>query len=544
MEGYILKWTNYIFGWQSRYLILHNGVLYYCKEKGSAQRGAISLNISKIEKHPSNSKRFMITTGTAAIYFKAFTSQDANDWIRALLDHQLDLKYIETRLDAPTTSAIILDKISAMWGIHSQLLNAIELIPSQKSLDGILNLLNEMKNISANTLGIIEHEHEKIQSSPMKINRFSCEGAPPEHDFEEAEHGEGLLLTDDDEFEDAECGEEGLKRHSLPMLRIPKKFISLWEGLKECISQQFPNVLLPLKYYEPLTLLQRLSEEFEFVEILIKASQAESVEKALALVLAFIAAGFNRPARLARPFNSMMGETFELRSHGAQVLLEQVAWNTSAMHCGAQGFDYFASTEIVTQYSNNQLEVSPVGLVYLKHKLLKDTLNWNRPKVVVQGLANGKILAFASGEIRVTSQNSETYGVLTFTQTGIQGKVLRGQEEIWKLSLHSFISLESNDETIQLPLGKADDLNEYCYNFSVFALQLNLPPILFEKLIETDSRHRNDVRALEEGNLAECEKKYTNNCRLSEDTKQTFKAKWFRKGKDWEFTDKYWKRYD
>ena len=544
MEGYILKWTNYIFGWQRRYLILHNGVLHYCKEKGSAQRGAISLNISKIEKHPSNSKRFMITTGTEAIYFKAFTSQDANDWIRALLDEQLDSKYSETRLDASTTSAIILDKISAMWGIHSQLLNAIELIPNQKSLEGIVNLLNEMKNISANTLGIIEHEHEKIQSSPMKINRFSCEGAPPEHDFEEVEQGEGLLLSDDDKFEDAECGDEGLKRYSLPMLRIPKEFINLWEGLKESIGQQFPNILVPLKYYEPLTALQRLSEEFEFVEILTKASQAETVDKALALVLAFIAAGFSRPARLTRPFNSMIGETFEFRSHGAQALLEQVAWNTSAMHCQAEGFDYFGSTEIATQYSNNQLEVNPVGSVYFKNHLLKDTLTWNRPNIIVQGLANGKISAFASGEIRVTSQNSDTYGVLTFSQASIKGKVLRGQEEVWKLSVDSFILLQSNNETIQLPLGKAEDLNEYCYNFSVFALQLNLPPILFENLIETDSRHRKDLRALEDGNLAECEKTYTNNCKFTEDKKENFKAKWFRKGKDWEFTEKYWKRYD
>ena len=544
MEGYILKWTNYIFGWQRRYLILHNGILHYCKEKGSAQRGAISLNISTIDKHPSNRKRFMITTGTATIYFKAFTSQDANDWIRALLDEQLDSKYSETRLDASTTSAIILDRVSAMWGIHSQLLNAIDLIPNQKPLEAILKLLNEMKNISANTLGIIEHEHEKIQSSPMKINRFSCEGAPPEHDFEEAGYGEGLFQSDDDKFEDAECGDEGLKRYSLPMLRIPKKFTNLWEGIKESIGQQLPYMSVPLKYHEPLTILQRLSEEFEFVEILTKASQVEDPGKVFALVLAFIGAGFCYPVRMTRPFNSMIGETFELRSHGSRILFEQVAFNTSAMHCISEGFTYFGSTEIVTQYSNSQLEVTPAGSAYFKHSLLEDTLTWNRPSIVVQGLANGNISAFALGEIRVTSLKSDIYGILTFSQTSIQGKVLQGQQELWKISFDSSIRLKSKNETIELPRGKEEDLSEYCYNFSLFTLQLNLPPVLFDKLIETDSRQRKDLRALEEGNLAECEKTYTYNCKFTEDKRQNFRPKWFKKGKEWEFTDKYWERYD
>jgi hypothetical protein len=301
---------------------------------------------------------------------------------------------------------------------------------------------------------------------------------------------------------------------------------------------------VPLKYYEPLTVLQRLSEEFEFIEILTKASQAEELDKVLALVLAFIAAGFTRPVRLTRPFNSVIGETFELRSHGTRVLFEQVALNTSAMHCISERFTYFGSTEIVTQYSNSQLEITPVGSAYFKHSILGDTLTWNRPCIVVQGLANGNLSVFASGEIRVTSMNSEMFGILSFSQASIHGKVILGQQEIWNLSIDSSIILQSKTETIELPRGREEDLNEYCYNLSLFSLQLNLPPVFFEKLIETDSRQRKDLRALEEGNLAECEKTYTFNCKLTEDKRQNFRPKWFRKGKDWEFTEKYWQRYN
>ena len=79
MEGYLLKWTNYIFGWQRRYFILYNGVLHYCKEKSSAQRGAIHLDISIVSKHPSNFKRFSISTGCTHVYLKAYTADEATE---------------------------------------------------------------------------------------------------------------------------------------------------------------------------------------------------------------------------------------------------------------------------------------------------------------------------------------------------------------------------------------------------------------------------------------------------------------------------------
>lgn len=90
MEGYLLKWTNYVFGWQRRYFILHDGVLHYCKEKGSSKRGAIHLDISLIIKHPRNPLRFYIDTGTSCVHLKAFTGSEAEDWYWAIKRQQSD----------------------------------------------------------------------------------------------------------------------------------------------------------------------------------------------------------------------------------------------------------------------------------------------------------------------------------------------------------------------------------------------------------------------------------------------------------------------
>lgn len=46
LQGYLNKWTNYIYGWQKRWIVLKDGALSYYKSKnetGCGCRGAISL---------------------------------------------------------------------------------------------------------------------------------------------------------------------------------------------------------------------------------------------------------------------------------------------------------------------------------------------------------------------------------------------------------------------------------------------------------------------------------------------------------------------
>lgn len=46
LHGVLQKWTNYIHGWQDRYIVLRNGTLSYYKseqESGYGCRGALSL---------------------------------------------------------------------------------------------------------------------------------------------------------------------------------------------------------------------------------------------------------------------------------------------------------------------------------------------------------------------------------------------------------------------------------------------------------------------------------------------------------------------
>ena len=51
LRGTLLKWTNYLQGWQERYFVLGNGILTYYRSEGDAQcgcRGSINLDKAKI----------------------------------------------------------------------------------------------------------------------------------------------------------------------------------------------------------------------------------------------------------------------------------------------------------------------------------------------------------------------------------------------------------------------------------------------------------------------------------------------------------------
>lgn len=84
MEGYLLKWVNYLWGWKRRYFILHNGVLHYCQDKGQSHKGAIHLNVAEIALHSKNHRRLIIDTGCTIIHLKAASPEEARMWVSVL----------------------------------------------------------------------------------------------------------------------------------------------------------------------------------------------------------------------------------------------------------------------------------------------------------------------------------------------------------------------------------------------------------------------------------------------------------------------------
>ena len=84
---------------------------------------------------------------------------------------------------------------------------------------------------------------------------------------------------------------------------------------------------MPVNFNEPLSMLQRITEDFEYSEYLDRAAAASTVEEQLALVSAFSVSSYaSTLIRTTKPFNPLLGETYELDrvdECGLRLIVEQ-----------------------------------------------------------------------------------------------------------------------------------------------------------------------------------------------------------------------------
>ena len=77
--------------------------------------------------------------------------------------------------------------------------------------------------------------------------------------------------------------------------RIPDKpdiSFSLWSIMKNCIGKDLSKIPIPVNFSEPISFLQRLNEDFEYSEVLDRASEAADDYEQLALVAAFTVSSY------------------------------------------------------------------------------------------------------------------------------------------------------------------------------------------------------------------------------------------------------------
>ncbi|NWI61361.1 OSBP1 protein, partial [Calyptomena viridis] len=114
--------------------------------------------------------------------------------------------------------------------------------------------------------------------------------------------------------------------------RIPDKpnySLNLWSIMKNCIGKELSKIPMPVNFNEPLSMLQRLTEDLEYHELLDKAVKCESSTEQMCFVAAFSVSSYSTTVhRTAKPFNPLLGETYELdrlEEFGFRSLCEQVS---------------------------------------------------------------------------------------------------------------------------------------------------------------------------------------------------------------------------
>ncbi|KAM7051425.1 oxysterol-binding protein 2 isoform 3-T3 [Molossus nigricans] len=649
-KGWLLKWTNYLKGYQRRWFVLSNGLLSYYRNQGEMAhtcRGTINLSTAHFD--TEDACGIMLTSGARTYHFKASSEVERQQWITALelakakavrmmSSHSDDsgddddetaspadkselhgtIKNLSLKLDDLSTCNDLIAKhgaalqrsLNELDGLRipyesSEKLKAVNeratlfRITSNAMINACRDFLQLAETHSRKWQRALQYEQEQrihleetieqlakqhnsleraFRSAPGRAdlstsfsqgNLLTPKGEDSEED-EDTEYFDAMedstsfitVITEAKEDRKAECGtadpvdwtsaDNVLDGASLVpkappkvkrRVRIPNKpnySLNLWSIMKNCIGRELSKIPMPVNFNEPLSMLQRLTEDLEYHHLLDKAVHCTNSVEQMCLVAAFSVSSYSTTVhRIAKPFNPMLGETFELDrldEMGLRSLCEQVSHHPpSAAHhvFSKNGWSLWQEITISSKFRGKYLSIMPLGAIHLEFQASGNHYVWRKSTSTVHNIIVGKLWIDQTGDIEIVNHKTKDRCQLKFLPysyfskevarkvTGVvsdgQGKahyVLSGtwdeQMECAKIvqSSPSSPSLDGKQKTVYqtLPaklLWKKYPLPENAenmYYFSELALTLNEHE---EGVAPTDSRLRPDQRLMEKGHWDE-----------------------------------------
>uniref|UniRef100_A0A3Q3E2F2 Oxysterol-binding protein n=1 Tax=Labrus bergylta TaxID=56723 RepID=A0A3Q3E2F2_9LABR len=308
--------------------------------------------------------------------------------------------------------------------------------------------------------------------------------------------------------------------------RIPDKpnyYLNLWSIMKNCIGKELSKIPMPVNFNEPLSMLQRLSEDLEYFELLDKAAKCQSSLEQMCYVAAFT------------PFNPLLGETFELdrlKECGYRSLCEQVSHHppAAAHHAFSEkGWSLRQEITLASKFRGKYLSIMPLGSIQCLFEKSNNHYSWKKVTTTIHNIIVGKLWIDQSGEIDVVNHKTGDRCHLKFTPysyfsrdvprkvTGVvtdkEGKAHYVLSGTWDEKMEFSRVMQSSkgengtegkQRTVYQTL-KAKEIwtknplpegAENMYYFSSLALTLNEHE---EGVAPTDSRRRPDQRLMEDG---------------------------------------------
>ncbi|KAH8871753.1 Oxysterol-binding protein 1 [Schistosoma japonicum] len=318
------------------------------------------------------------------------------------------------------------------------------------------------------------------------------------------------------------------RRCSIP----PKPNISLnlWSIMKNCIGKELTKIPMPVNFSEPLSMLQRLTEDFEYSTCLDNAAACQDSMEQMAYVAAFTVSAYATTAlRTNKPFNPLLGETYECDRTddlGWRLLAEQVSHHppACALHCESNAWYCWFDFSMTTKFRGKYLQINPVGTCHLVFRRTGHHYTWQKISLTVHNIIVGRLWIDNSGEMDIINHNTGEKCHLSYKPYSyfsnekprrVTGAVLDKSGDVryvlngtWDDSLeyapvvstrHSRSGkpvLETGPARVIWQTNPLPPDAERMYYFTRFAIQLNEPE---EGVCPTDSRLRPDQRLMEVG---------------------------------------------
>ncbi|KAI9684471.1 MAG: hypothetical protein M1829_002281 [Trizodia sp. TS-e1964] len=351
------------------------------------------------------------------------------------------------------------------------------------------------------------------------------------------------------------------RRNTVPAATVlPPSLIGF---LRKNVGKDLSTISMPVSANEPISLLQRISEQMEYSQLLDKAAMFSSGStEGLLYITAFAIAAFSnirvKERAIRKPFNPMLGETFELvrEDRGFRFLAEKVSHRPVRMACQADGKDWsFSQSPLPTQkFWGKSAELNTEGRIRVILHSNGDCFSWNSATCFLRNIIAGEKYVEPVGTMTIVNETTGDKAIVTFKAKGMfsgrsedvavhaaskDGTALPlGLTGKWTTSL---TITERNAETTPVwTAGPLVDNAPQRYGFTAFAASLNeVTAVERGQLPPTDSRLRPDQRAAEFGDLdaaelvkAQLEERQRVRRRKLDERGEEWVPRWFARGGD------------
>ena len=172
----------------------------------------------------------------------------------------------------------------------------------------------------------------------------------------------------------------------------------VWAVLKSNIGKDFSRIAIPIQFNEPLSALQKWSEDIEYADMLDTAFRLTNPQERLAYIAAFHCSHYSDTMhRLYKPFNPILGETFELVrddiGEGVRYFSEQVSHHPPVSAChsiGAIGWEYSTTLDVKNAFKGKDMEVYPQGTSHIRFPN-GDHFTYKRATTCVRNIIVGRM---------------------------------------------------------------------------------------------------------------------------------------------------------
>ncbi|CAG9538839.1 unnamed protein product [Cercopithifilaria johnstoni] len=309
----------------------------------------------------------------------------------------------------------------------------------------------------------------------------------------------------------------------------PQTTINLWSIMRNCIGKELSKIPMPVNFNEPLSVLQRISEDLEYSYLLDDGAEKTDSLEQMCFVAAFAVSAYSTTGyRTTKPFNPLLGETFEcdrLDDLGWRSFAEQVSHHPpiTAHHADGHKWTLHQDFSMTSRFRGKYLSVTPTGYTYIKFMDSGNEYSYKKVTTTVHNIIVGKLWIDNHGEMLIENHKTGDKCVLKFHPYSYfsrepprkiagfvkdpVGKVRWLIQGIWDsyldiLKVTSEINTDENARfetdapnriwTINSPVENGEKM----YYFTKLAIELNEPE---EGVAPTDSRLRPDQRLMEDG---------------------------------------------